>query len=78
VNKLKLIEYNSERVIYQYIPEDKGEPGEVAVDILTGKAVVKKRAMYDETGKYGHNATRRVAEYIANNNLPIDAIQAWY
>jgi hypothetical protein len=78
MNKLRLIEYNAERVIYQYTPEDKGDPGEVVFDILAGKATVKKRASNDEFGRYGHNATRRVAEYIENKNLPIDAIQAWY
>lgn len=78
MNKLKLLEYNSERVVYQYIPEDKGEPGEIVFDILAGVAKVEKRAANDEFGKYGHNATRRVSEYIKNKNLPLDAIQAWY
>jgi len=78
MNKLKLIEYNAKHVVYQYIPEDKGDPGEIVFDLLTGEAMVNKRAQNDEFGKYGHNATRRVAEYVEKKNLPIDAIQAWY
>jgi hypothetical protein len=78
MNKLKLLEYNLDRVTYQYVPEDKGEPGEIACDVLTGKAAVVKRAQNDETGRYGHNATRRVAEYVKKKNLPMDAVQAWY
>lgn len=78
MNKLKLIEFNSEYIIYQYIPEDKGEPGEVAFSVLTGETAVKKRAQNDESGRYGHNAVRRVIEYIEKKNLPMYAVQAWY
>jgi hypothetical protein len=78
MNKLKLLEYKPDRVMYQYTPEDKGEPGEIVCDLLTGETVVSKRAQNDETGRYGHNATRRVAEYARKKNLPMDATQAWY
>ena len=78
MNRLKLIEYNTQHGIYQYTPEGKGEPGEVVFNVLTGEVSVKKRAQNDEFGKYGHNATRRIAEYIEKKNLPIDATQAWY
>jgi hypothetical protein len=78
MNKLKLVEYNFNHVVYQYIPEDKGDPGEVMFDFSTGKAAVTKRASNDAVGKYGHNATRRVSEYVEKRNFPIDATQAWY
>ena len=78
MNKLKLVEYNLDHVVYEYIPEDKGEPGEILFNIITGVATVSKRAQNDEFGRYGHNATRRIAEYVENKNLPMDAIQAWY
>jgi hypothetical protein len=78
MNQLKLLEYTLERVVYQYIPENKGEPGEIVFYIPTKKATVQKRAANDEFGRYGYNATRRVAEYVENNNLPISAVQAWY
>ncbi len=78
MNKLRLVEFSMDRVVYEYIPEDKGEPGEILFNIITGEATVRKRAQNDEFGRYGHNATRRVAEYMENKNLPLDAIQAWY
>ncbi len=78
MNKLKLLEYNGKRVVYHYTPEDDGETGEVAFDFSTGEATVIKRAANDAVGRYGHNATRRVAEYVEKRNFPIDATQAWY
>ncbi|MDR1736169.1 MAG: hypothetical protein LBR85_04780 [Oscillospiraceae bacterium] len=78
MNRLKLIEYDPVQVVYQYVPEGQGEPGEVVFDFLTGAATVKKRAQNDEFGKYGHKATRRISEYVEKKNLPMDAIQAWY
>ena len=78
MNKLLLVEYNANHVIYQYTPEDSGEPGEVVFDVAIGEAVVRKRAQNDAYGKYGHNAAKRVSEYVAKKNLPMDAIQAWY
>ncbi len=78
MNKLKLIEFGPKQVVYQYVPEDKGEPGEVTFDFLTGAATVKKRAQNDRFGKYGHNASRRISEYVEKKNLPMDAVQAWY
>jgi len=78
MNKLKLIEFNTEQVIYQYIPENRGDPGEVIVNMMTGEVSVRKRAQNDEFGRYGHNASRRVSEYIERKSLPMDATQAWY
>lgn len=78
MNKLRLLEYNDKHIVYQYIPEDAGEPGEVIFDAITGEITIQKIAQNDESGTYGYKATRRIAEYIKKKNLPIDAIQAWY
>jgi hypothetical protein len=78
MNKLKLLAYEPGMILYQYTPENKGEPGEIVFDVLTGKVEVRKRAQNDESGSYAHKASNRVAEYAAKKNLPLDAIQAWY
>ena len=78
MNELKLKEYNGERVVYFYIPEGDGNPGEVVYDIKTKEASVTARAANDTHGRYGHNAARKIKEYIGREILPINATQAWY
>jgi len=78
MNRLKLLEYNAKHIIYQYIPEDSGEAGEVVFNINTGEISIAKPAQNDEFGKYGHKAVKRVEEYIEKKNLPMEAVQAWY
>jgi len=77
MNELTLEEYNAERVVYQYLPEGAGDPGKVIYDIKTKEASVVIRASKDLYGKYGHNASRKVKEYIGDDYLPIHAYQAW-
>ncbi len=79
MNKLRLIKYDTNLIVYQYTPEDDGEPGEIVFDIPSGQVAVEKRAQNDEFGSYGHKAANRVAEYAKKRNLPMDAaVQAWY
>jgi hypothetical protein len=79
MNKLKLKEYTSKHIIYQYIPEGAGEPGEVMFDMLTGGIKVMKRAQNDEFGTYGHKASSKIKQIVAEDNLlPREFIQAWY
>jgi len=78
MNELILKEFNEKRIIYSYLPEGDGKPGEIFVDMETGKIVIAERAQNDEFGRYGHNAARRVTEYYEKKNLPMKAIQAWY
>ena len=77
MNKLILKEYNDERIIYQYLPEDDGEPGEVVYDVRAKEASVIMRASKDLYGRYGHNASRKIEEYVGEDYLPINAYQAW-
>ena len=78
MNELLLLEFNTERVVYQYIPEGRGAPGEVVYSFDTKDVVVTKKAEEDPSGRYGHNATRRVRECVEEgHNLPISTIQAW-
>ena len=77
MNELTLKEYNTERVVYLYLPEGDGVPGEVTYDNITKEATVIVRASKDEFGRYAHNALRKLKEYIGEDYLPIHAIQAW-
>ena len=77
MNKLILKEYTEERVVYLYLPEGKGEPGEVVYDFKNKESSVITRASQDQYGRYGHNASRKIKEYIGEDYLPIHAFQAW-
>jgi hypothetical protein len=78
LNELILKEVNLERVVYQYLPEGRGTPGEIEADRATGDVKVLERATEDDSGRYAHNAARRITEYMQKKNLPMQAIQAWY
>jgi hypothetical protein len=78
MNELILKEFSSQKVVYQYLPEGKGEPGEIVYVFGRGNAEVVETASDDEFGSYAHKALNRVSEYINKNNLPMRAIQAWY
>ncbi|MCL2019019.1 MAG: hypothetical protein FWG70_04590 [Oscillospiraceae bacterium] len=78
MNKLVLTEFKNDSVVYLYIPEGEGKPGRINASVSTGEAEVAERAENDEFGRYGHNAMKRIREYVQKKNLPIDAIQAWY
>ena len=78
MNELILKEYNNNRVVYQYLPEGKGKPGEIEYKIEEKEATVISRASEDQHGRYGHNATRKIKEYVKREILPLSAIQAWY
>jgi hypothetical protein len=77
VNELILKEYNNIHIVYLYLPEGKGNPGEIAYDIIAQEATVVVRASEDQNGRYGHNATRKIKEYVKRKILPMTAIQAW-
>ena len=78
MNELILKEYGEDRIVYFYLPEGKGKPGKIVVDIASGETSIAARAQNDESGSYGHKAVRRVNEYFVKKNLPMKAIQAWY
>ena len=78
MNELRLKEYTADHVIYLYLPEGKGEFGEVIYYAATDEATVSKRASGDEVGRYGHNAARKVKEIMKERSLPKNFIQAWY
>jgi hypothetical protein len=78
MNKLELKEYSTDRIVYLYTPEGKGEAGEVVYYNKTGEAKVSARATEDEFGRYGHNAGRKIREFISDDYLPVHAIQAWH
>ena len=78
MNELILKEYNNDRVVYQYLPEGKGNPGEIEYNIKAQEATILSRASGDQHGRYGHNATQKIKEYVKREILPLTAIQAWY
>jgi len=77
MNELILREFNENQVVYNYLPEGKGSPGEVIYNFMSGETIISERAQNDNYGRYGQYAVRRITEYIDKQNLPMKAIQAW-
>ena len=79
MNKLKLKLATPERVEYFYIPEDKGVPGEIAMNIGDDKADVILRAENDNSANhYGYAAADAVTKcVVVKKNLPLEFINAW-
>jgi hypothetical protein len=78
LNTLKLKEANQEYVVYQYRPEDKGEPGEIRMKIGDDKAVITLRAGNDNSAEhYGFEAANAVKKRVEKKNLPLEFINAW-
>jgi len=84
MNKLKLKTANQESVVYLYIPEGKGEPGEILVNLPTGEATVTSPATedYSVAGTYyyyGHKAAKAIVRCVVETkNLPLEFTNAWY
>jgi hypothetical protein len=78
LNKLKLKEMDSNKVVYLYQPDGKGEGGEIVYVFSDSHATIAKQAEGDINGRYGHKAAKKVEEVVRENNLPLDFIQAWY
>lgn len=76
---LRLIEITSDRVMYEYFPEDKKEyPGIVALDLETKKRLFLKDSVKDFGKLYAGHALRRIEEYNSNGEFKKDGLVAWY
>jgi hypothetical protein len=79
MNLLKLKEYHDGRLIYEYLPEGKGESGEVLYDVANMRGQLLKKATGDsQASSYGQKALLKVEELVRRNNIPIQCTQAWY
>jgi len=79
LNKLRLKLATPERVVYFYIPENKGNPGEVGINIGEEEAFVILRAENDtNTERYGFSAAKALKQCVERKNLPLEFTQAWY
>jgi len=77
MNKLKLKEFNDERIVYLYQPEGKGECGEVAYVFVDEETRILKRAE-EPSNWYANHALSKIKECVKKNNLPIKFTQVWY
>ena len=79
MNKLKLKIATQEYVIYFYIPEGEGTPGEIRMDIGAEEANVVSCASKDNSAKhYGYKASKAVKQCVKEKNFPLEFTQAWY
>jgi hypothetical protein len=77
MNKLKLIEYSKERVVYSYQPEGHGEPGRVCYTFDDQACSVLQLAE-EAASYYTNKALSKLEELVAEKAWPKDFIQAWY
>lgn len=79
MNKLKLKARDADRIVYEYLPEGRGTPGEVTYIFTDREATVSKRASEDTANNYyGEKAVFRLEDYVAMGDYPDTATQAWY
>ena len=77
MNQMQLKEFNDKKIVYLFIPENNGNPGEVEYNFESGQARVTKDAG-DPSPSYAHHAILAVERCVEKNNLPINYINAWY
>ena len=78
MNKLKLKIATQEYVVYFYIPEGEGAPGEIHMNIGDDEASVVSHAETDNSaGRYAFKAAKAVKECVAERNFPLEFTQAW-
>ena len=78
MNKLKLKIATQEYVIYFYIPEGEGMPGEIRMNIGDDEASIISRAGTDNSvGRYAFKAQKAVKECVERRNFPLEFTQAW-
>ena len=80
MNVLILKNVTDELVVYEFLPEGKGDPGIISYDVKTDEATIVARASNDSClDRYAHFAIRRIRDYVASGDvLPERGIQAWY
>ncbi|EMC0206316.1 hypothetical protein U9W46_000837 [Staphylococcus pseudintermedius] len=76
---LKLISKDSEKVTYEYSPEDREKPGRITVDAKTQDVIYAKKSAYEEGSfdLYFIHAISRVRKNTKNNELPETELVAW-
>ena len=78
MNKLKLKIATQEYVVYFYIPEGEGAPGEIRMNIGDDEASVIYRAGMDNSvERYAFKAIKAVKECVERKNFPLEFTQAW-
>jgi len=80
LNVLKLKIATPEYVVYFYYPEDKGEPGEIRMNIPEEETIVVSHASGDNSaGHYAFKAAGAIKECVSKTqNIPIKFTNAWY
>ena len=78
MNIMKLKIATPEYVIYHYIPEGKGTPGEIRMDIDGENALITARASNDNSAEhYGYKAAGAVKERVGKKIFPLQFTNAW-
>jgi len=79
LNKLKLKIATPEYVIYFYIPNGEGLPGEIRMNIGDKEATVISRASADNSaGNYEFKAIKAIQERVDKKIFPLEFTQAFY
>ena len=78
MNKLKLKIATQEYVVYFYLPEGEGLPGEIRMNIGDNEASIISHAGSDNSaGRYAFKATKAVKDCVERKVFPLEFTQAW-
>ena len=78
MNKLKLKIATQEYVIYFYLPEGEGIPGEISLNIVEDEALILSHAGADNSaGKYAFKAIKAIKGCVERKVFPLEFTQAW-
>ena len=76
---LKLLEINSDMVIYEYYPENNKEhPGKIALNLKTKERIFLEDSKEDFGRRYAAHGLKRIEEYDLNGNFEEEGLVAWY
>ena len=79
MNTMKLKIATQDYVIYFYIPEGKGEAGEIRMEYSKEKADVISLAEEDNSaGHYAAKASNAVKERVSKGIFPLEFTNAWH
>jgi len=77
MNYFLLKEYTSDRLIYFYQPEGRGEWGEIAYEFADGTAKIVKRAS-ENSEWHDNHALQQIKKCAKEEHLTKQFTQAWY
>lgn len=76
--RYELVDNVGNAMIYQYMPEGKGKPGTVSVNIKNGATNILDVSPDDFGGRYACKLIQRLERFFEQKAMPKEGFVAWY